>query len=53
VVVSSVAVVHEQLHQGASGQQQKRQGTQGMRQVLGQQKVASHGAHDDQAYGVA
>jgi hypothetical protein len=49
----SVAVVHEQMHQGASSQQQIRQRTQGVRQVLGQQKVAGNGSHDDQAYGVA
>jgi len=51
--VIAMTMVHEDMHQRAGQQQQERQGTNSVRQVLCQQKVARNGSEDDQSDGVA
>lgn len=51
--VIAMTMMHEDMHQRAGQQQQVWQGTNGVRQVLCQQKVARSGSEDDQSDGVA
>ena len=51
--VIAMTMMHEDMHQRAGQWQQERQGTNGVRQVLCQQKVARSGSDDDQSDGVA
>jgi hypothetical protein len=51
--VIAMTMMHEDMHQRAGQQQQVWQGTNGVRQVLCQQKIACNGSEDDQSDGVA
>lgn len=53
MTMATMPVVHEEMHQRAGEQQQVRQGTDDMRQVLRQQEIARDGAEHDQAESVS
>ena len=53
MTMTSMTVMHEDMHQRAGQQQQERQRTDDMSQVLRQQEIARDRPHDDQADGVA
>ena len=51
--VTTMAVVHEDMHQRTRQQQQERQGAEEVGTVFAQKKVRGDGAHDEQADGIA
>ena len=48
MTMTTVSVVHENMHQRAGKQQQQWQSADDMSQVLRQQKIACNGSDDDQ-----
>jgi hypothetical protein len=53
MTMAPVTMVHEDMHQRAGQQQQKRQRAEEVGAVLCQQEIARDGPDDDQADGVA